>query len=274
MTGLGRRRPLRGRRVLVTGGGSGLGRGMACEAAARGAHVIGWDRDADAAECTCAAIAEAGGTAEAAAVDVTDEEAVQRAAERAGVVDVLINNAGVVTGRPLLEAPSAGIRRTFDVNTLALYWTTRAVLPGMLDRRRGVVVNIASAAGLVGVARQTDYSASKFAVVGFTESLRAELRGRGRTGVRTMLVCPYYIDTGMFAGVTTRLPRLLPILKGRDVARRVIDRLEAGAELYVTPPLARVVPAVRILPSGVFDRVMDVFGINRTMDSFVGRGEG
>ncbi|WP_437583356.1 SDR family oxidoreductase [Paramicrobacterium sp. CJ85] len=268
-----RRRPLRGKRVLITGAGSGLGRRMALESSARGAHVIVWDMNEDAAAETRAQIEAAGGTSEYAIVDVSNEDAVSSAALRAGVVDVLINNAGVVTGSPLLETSSDGIRQTFDVNVLALYWTTRAVLPGMLDRRRGVIVNIASAAGLVGVARQTDYSASKFAVVGFTESLRAELRNTRRRGVSTMLVCPYYIDTGMFDGVTTKFPRLLPILNNDDVAREVIDRLEAGRELYVTPPLARITPALRILPSPAFDRVMDFFGINRTMAAFRGRGE-
>ncbi|QPZ38342.1 SDR family oxidoreductase [Paramicrobacterium chengjingii] len=267
-----KRRPLRGKRVLITGAGSGLGRRLAHEVSARGAHVVVWDLSADAAAATCAQLDGAGGTSEYAVVDVSNEDAVVAAAEHAGVVDVLINNAGIVTGSPLLETPSGSIRRTFDVNVLALYWTTRAVLPGMLGRRRGVIVNIASAAGLVGVAKQTDYSASKFAVVGFTESLRSELRGMRRSGVSTMLVCPYYINTGMFDGVTTKFPRLLPILDNDDVARGVIDRLEAGTELYVTPPLARVVPAARILPSCAFDRLMDFFGINRTMAAFRGRG--
>ncbi len=257
--------------MLVTGGGSGIGRRMALEAARRGAAVIIWDLDADAAARTCEQIESRGGSASAQAVDVSDEAAVDAAARSAGAVDVLINNAGIVSGSMLLDASSAGIRRTFDVNVLALYWTTRAVLPGMIERDRGTIVNIASAAGLVGVARQTDYSASKFAAVGFTESLRAELRATQNRTVSTMLVCPYYIDTGMFDGVKTRFPRLLPILKEADVARAVIDGIEAGREQYIAPPLARFVPALRLLPVRAFDRTMDFFGINRTMDGFVGR---
>lgn len=266
-----RRRNLRGARVLITGAGSGLGRSLAVEVAARGAHVIVWDLNADAAAQTCAFVEAEGATSEYAVVDVTDEHAVNDEAGRAGAVDVLVNNAGVVTGAPVLDGVSDGIRRTFDVNVLALYWTIRAVLPGMLTRQRGTIVNISSAAGLVGVARQTDYSASKFAVVGLTESLRAELRRKANCGVDAMLVCPYYIDTGMFQGVATTFPRLLPILNPEDVARGIATRFEAGKELFVTPRLARLVPAARVLSSRRFDALMDAFGINRTMDRFVGR---
>lgn len=261
---------LRGRRVLVTGGGSGLGRRLALGAAARGAHAVLWDLDEEAARRVADEIAAAGGTASVQRVDVSDSAAVAAAADAAGAVDVLVNNAGVVTGKPLLQAGEDAIRRTFNVNVLALYWTTRAFLPGMQARNTGTVVTIASAAGLVGVAKQTDYSASKWAAVGFTESLRAELRGSG-SGVRTLVVCPYYIDTGMFAGVRTKFPRLLPILREEDVARRILDAVEGGREQLILPRLARLVPSARILPSPAFDKLMDFFGINHTMDDFVGR---
>ncbi|MCC6495028.1 MAG: SDR family oxidoreductase [Propionibacteriaceae bacterium] len=255
--------------TLVTGGGSGLGRRLCLQAAARGSRVVVWDLDEAAAAHTSELIAAAGGTASHQRVDVTDTAAVNLAAAEAGDVDVVINSAGVVTGRLLLEATDAQIRRTFEVNVLGLYWTTRAFLPGMLARDTGTIVTIASAAGLVGVARQTDYSASKWAAIGFTESLRAELR---RTGVSTLVVAPYYIDTGMFAGVQTRFPRLLPILREADVATRILDAVQSGRQQLVLPPLARLVPALRVLPVRPFDALVDFFGINHTMDHFVGRG--
>jgi all-trans-retinol dehydrogenase (NAD+) len=261
---------LSGSTVLVTGGGSGLGRRMALEAARRGARVLIWDISADGGADVCDEIRSAGGVAEAQAVNVADRDSVKEAAAAAGPVDVLINNAGVVTGRLLLDAADEDIQRTFNVNVMALYWVTRAFLPGMVERGRGTVVTVASAAGLVGVARQTDYSASKFAAFGFNESLRAELRA-GRTGVNTLVVCPYYIDTGMFDGVRTRFPRLLPILKEEVVAAKVLDGIENGRRKLVLPPLVNLVPAARLLPVGAFDRLMDVLGINRTMDRFTGR---
>lgn len=261
---------LAGARVLVTGGGNGLGRRLAIGAARRGATPVVWDLVAERAHGVRDEIRAHGLTAEAQVVDVTDRAAVAAAADATGDVAVVVNNAGVVSGRPLLETPDATIERTMAVNVLSLYWVTKAFLPAMVDRRHGTVVTVASAAGLVGVARQTDYSASKWAAVGFTESLRGELR-RERAGVRTLVVCPYYIDTGMFAGVRSRFPRLLPILREGDVARAVLDGVERGREQIVLPPLVRLLPAFRLLPVPAFDAVLDVFGINHTMDDFTGR---
>lgn len=263
-----------GRRVLVTGGGRGLGRRIALRAAARGAaEVVIWDVDEARAEQVADEIRAHHRAASARAVDVTDAAAVARAGAATGDVDVVVSCAGVVTGRRLLDADEAGIRRTFDVNTLALYWVARAFLPGMVARDRGTVVTIASAAGLVGVARQTDYSASKFAAVGFTESLRAELRGE-RSRVRMLLVCPYYIDTGMFEGVRTRVPWLLPILREDHVARAVVDGIERGRSQLMLPPAVWLLPGMRLLGTRGFDAVMDVLGVNHTMDRFVGRTPG
>lgn len=256
--------PLAGATVLITGAASGLGRELAVQAAARGARVIAWDRDATGARATAQRV---NGTW--AEVDVTDAQAVADAA--AGLrVDVLINNAGVVTGKYLLDASEEQIRRTFEVNTLAGYWTTRAVLPGMLSRNHGVIVTIASAAGLVGVAKQTDYAASKWGAIGFTESLRAELRSFG-SRVRTLVVAPYYINTGMFDGVRTKFPLVLPILEPVKVAGRVLNAVEAGRQQLVLPPLVRILPPLRLLPVPAFDLILDLFGINHTMDHFVGR---
>ena len=270
------RRFVRGATVLITGAGSGLGRAMALEAAARGARIVIWDLSASRGGAVRDEVLAAGGIALAVTVDVTDTDAVRDAAERTLAVvhgvDILINNAGVVLGRPLLESTEAAISRTFAVNTLAPYWVTRAFLPGMVDRGRGTVVTIASAAGLIGVARQTDYSASKHAAVGFTEALRAEMR-QLRTGVSTLLVCPYYIDTGMFAGVRTRFPLLLPILREGTVAAAVLDAVESGRTQLSLPPLVRLLPVLRVLPVVLFDRLADVLGVNASMDHFTGRGQ-
>jgi all-trans-retinol dehydrogenase (NAD+) len=261
---------LSGATVLITGGGNGLGRRLAIGAARRGARAIIWDLSAERRDAVRDDIRAHGLPAEAYAVDVSDRVAVRAAAEATGQIDVLVNNAGVVSGRALLECSDEGIERTMAVNVLALYWVTRAFLPGMVERRRGTVVTVASAAGLVGVAKQTDYAASKWAAVGFTESLRAEMRAE-RTGVNTLVVCPYYIDTGMFAGVRTRFPLLLPILHEGDVARSILDSIERGREQLVMPPLIRVLPAARMLPVRAFDALLDVMGINRTMEHFTGR---
>ena len=261
---------LRNAVVLITGGGAGIGRQMAVRAARAGADVRIWDRDGGAAGAVVEEITSRGGRARCTVLDITDRAAVVQAALAEGAVDVVVNNAGVVTGTDLLDASDEAIRRTYEVNALAPYWVTCAFLPGMIERDRGRVVTIASAAGLVGVAKQSDYSASKFAAVGFTESLRAELRRKG-SGVSTLLVCPFYIDTGMFDGVRSRVPFLLPILREGEVAAKVLRAVGSGRQVLMLPPLVRLVPVLRVLPTPVFDAVMDLLGVNETMTHFTGR---
>lgn len=265
---------LDGATVLVTGAASGIGLKMAERFAGQGASLVLWDIDSDALEAASSQVAKAGTVAHTDIVDVGDHEAVTRAAKRADSatkgVDIVVNNAGIVTGRPLTELTPEQIERTFRVNVLSLFWVTQAFLPGMLERNRGHVVTIASAAGLVGVAKQTDYSASKHAAIGFDESLRAELGAAG-SDVRTTVVCPFFIDTGMFDGVVTRFPRLLPILQPDDVVDQIIRAIQRDNARLVMPPLLRTMPALRALPVGAFDWAMGFFGVNSTMDDFAGR---
>lgn len=263
---------LKGRTLLVTGGGSGIGRLMALGAAERGAKVVLWDLHVESGEAVRDEIRANGGVAEAFQVDVSNRHQVAEVGKRTGPVDVVINNAGVISGAPLMELTDEQIERTFDVNVLAHFWVTRAFLPGMIKRGSGTVVTIASAAGMVGVAKQTDYSSSKFAAFGFAESLRMEMR-KYQTGVTSFLVCPYYIDTGMFEGVKTRFPLILPILQPEYVAEKVLNGIESGRELLILPWFPRLVPALRLLPVRAFDAVVDFFGINQGMDQFVGRAK-
>ena len=253
-----RRTPVRGAVVLVTGAASGIGALVAVQAAHRGARaVVLWDLDLPAAQDVATRVQAAGATCLAQRVDLRDA----REVEAAG---------GVVTGRRFEDLSEEDVVRTFDVNVLALYRVVRCFLPGMRTRDRGCVVTIASAAGLVGVARQTDYSASKFAAVGFMESLRSELRRSG-SHVRTLVVAPYYVSTGMFAGVRTRVPLLLPVLEPERVASQVLDSVERGDARRILPWFANAVLLVKALPVPVADAVTDLFGISTTMDTFTGR---
>ena len=270
-----RRTPVRGAVVLVTGAASGIGALVAVQAAHRGARaVVLWDLDLPAAQDVATRVQAAGATCLAQRVDLRDVREVEAAGrvvlERLGRVDVLVNSAGVVTGRRFEDLSEEDVARTFDVNVLALYRVVRCFLPGMRTRDRGCVVTIASAAGLVGVARQTDYSASKFAAVGFMESLRSELRRSG-SHVRTLVVAPYYVSTGMFAGVRTRVPLLLPVLEPERVASQVLDSVERGDARRILPWFANAVLLVKALPVPVADAITDLFGISTTMDTFTGR---
>lgn len=274
---MSKRIPLRGAKILVTGAGSGIGELIAVEAAARGAHLILWDIDLGAAQTTATRIQDAGGDAIAYKVNLADPKSIEKTAnatlKQQGRVDILVNCAGVVSGKSFLDMPDKELELTYLVNTLALYRTTRLFLPGMIKRNRGLVVNIASAAALIGVAKQTDYGGSKAAALNFTESLRAELRKQG-SQVRTLAVCPYYINTGMFEGVTTRFPTLLPIMEEAEVAEKIVRAMEDGRQLLILPPFARASAVMLgLLPTDIRDWFANFFGLNAGMDDFIGRSK-
>lgn len=260
---------------MITGAASGLGRLMALRLAEEGADLILWDVDRAGLEAVREEVAGRGGRVAVYACDLTDRAAIQATARRVldehGPVHTLINNAGIVSGKPLLDIPDEAIDRTFAVNTLALFWMTRAFLPGMIEQGGGHVVTIASAGGLVGTARMTDYCASKAAAVAFDESLRLECKRLGLP-IHTTVVCPFYIDTGMFAGVRTRFPRLLPILEPAYVVGRILRAIRKKKRRLILPRFVYVVFPSRLLPVDAFDRVLSFFGINHSMDEFTGRG--
>ncbi|MCU0264983.1 MAG: SDR family oxidoreductase [Actinomycetia bacterium] len=258
---------LRESTVLITGAASGIGRRMALLAAERGANVVAWDLDGTGLDKLAA---DAGGVVTTHVVDVTDPDAVRRAAVAAGPVDVLVNNAGVVAGRRLLDLTDRQIERVMAVNALAPFWCTRAVLPGMVERGRGHVVTIASMAATMGVPKLVDYAASKHAAYGFAESLRVELAGVAPE-VRTTVVLPFYINTGMFAGASTRIPWLVPILEEAEVAERIIRAVERNEDRVMLPPIGRVAFVGQLLPPSWFDKLASVLGIHVSMEDFHGR---
>ena len=225
---------IQGRRALVTGAASGIGRMLAAELGAAGAKLVLWDIDEAGVQRAQDELLAVGCDVDAYTCDLSDRQSVQAAAAAtlsdSGPIDILINNAGIVSGHNVLDISDADIERTFDVNVLALFWTVRAFLPSMLERDEGHIVTVASAGGLAGTAKLTDYCASKFAAVGFDESLRLELRKQG-SRVMTTIVCPFYIDTGMFDGVKTRFSWLLPILKPEAVVRRMMKALRKNCLL-------------------------------------------
>jgi all-trans-retinol dehydrogenase (NAD+) len=263
--------------VLITGAASGIGRLMALDFAGRGARVAVWDLNGEALKALEEEARSRGVFITAMACDVSDRTAVYRQAEalmgKLGPVDILVNNAGVVSGSTLLETPDEKIIQTINVNVLAIFWICKAFLPVMIQRNSGHIVNISSAAGIIGVTGLADYSASKFAVFGFDEAVRMELRRLG-SAVRTTVACPFFIDTGMFLGVQARFPLLLPILKSEYAARKIVTAVLKNRKRLIMPPFVYSVYVLRLLPTAVLDAVADFFGINRAMDHFTGRSEG
>ncbi|XP_023342973.1 short-chain dehydrogenase/reductase family 16C member 6 isoform X2 [Eurytemora carolleeae] len=207
---------IKGDIVLVTGGGSGIGRLMCCKFAKKGAIVVTWDINSKGNDETVAMIKKDGGKAYSYIVDISNREEIYSTAEKmkkeVGSPDILVNNAGIVSGSNILDTPDSKIIKTFEVNTFAHFWTIKAFLPEMIKAKKGHVVNIASLAGHSGTNKLVDYCASKFAAVGLDEAFRVELFVQGHSEyIKTTVVCPYYISTGMFAGVQSKLVPILNI---------------------------------------------------------------
>ncbi|KAL3272787.1 hypothetical protein HHI36_014247 [Cryptolaemus montrouzieri] len=232
---------IRGQKVLITGGGGGLGRLLALRLAKHGASVILWDVNLEGVEETVKQVKEQGGEAHGYKCDLSKNDDVYRVAEitkkQVGDVDILINNAGVLSGKLLMDTPDELIKRTFDVNILAHFWTVKAFLPDMISKNKGHIVTIASMAGHVGISKLIDYCASKYAAVGFDEALRVELEDQGIYGVKTTVICPYFIQsTGMFETVNSRF---ISTLKLSDVADRVVEAVQRQEETVMMPAILR-----------------------------------
>jgi len=263
-------RSLTGKRVLITGGGRGLGRALAHAFAAAGAAVVVTDLDAAAA----AAVAAELPAATAHGLDVTDDAAIAAVRDRVlsdGPLDVLVNNAGVVFGGPFADVPADRHRLTVAVNLGGILAVTHAFLPHLLRRPEALVVNVASASAFIPLPFAASYAASKWAVLGFTESLRAELRAQGHRHVGVTAVCPSYVDTGLFAGAMP--PRLTRWLTPEAVAEATVRAVMRRQELVVLPWSARAQLAVgRVLPRPVWRWVAAWAGLDRSMAGWRGHG--
>lgn len=287
--------------MLITGAASGMGRLYAERAVREGARaVVLWDRDADAlTELTDALRAEilAGRTAAAwdapprspsssagspvtsvhpYVLDLGELGAIAQSAQAVrrelGGIDILINNAGIVRGKFFWEHDNGDdTRPTMQVNALAPMYVTREFLIGMIESpREARIVNIASAAGTLSNPRMSVYAASKWAVIGWSDSMRLELEQQGFGHVKVTTVAPSYIDTGMFEGA--RGPLLTPVLTPEYVVDKVWKTMLAGRPLLMLPwsvGLARLLKGV--LPTRAWDAVAERLGVYHSMDLFTGR---
>jgi NAD(P)-dependent dehydrogenase (short-subunit alcohol dehydrogenase family) len=252
---------LQGRTVLITGGSRGLGLALASEMAAQGARVIICGRDPATLERAAVKLANAGAEVLAISADVTDPgsvaEMVEAVRERYGHVDVLVNNAGVIEVGPVKAMSLADYEEAMATNFWGMLYPTLALLPDMRARKSGRIVNITSIGGKLGIPHLLPYSASKFAAVGFSQGLRAEVAG---DGIKVITVCPGLMRTGsprnaVFRGqyrseyawfsISDALPGLS--ISAESAARRIAAACRRGdAEVLFPIPakLASVVNAV------------------------------
>ena len=262
--------------ILVTGAAGGLGKLMAKKCLMRGAkQAVLWDINETALNETTAELERLGYKVLPYVVDVTKIEDIEWAAkdvlkETSGV-DIIFNNAGIVVGKSFVEHTDKDLKMTIDINVLGVMRVTKAFLGNMLVREKGHVVNIASAAGLVPNPNMTVYASSKWAVVGWSESLRLELESL-ESSIKVLTVTPSYINTGMFDGV--KAPMLTPIMEPNDIVNRILKAVEQDEIILRAPFIVKTVPFLRgVLPTRMFDFVADKLGVYSSMDDFKGKDE-
>lgn len=232
---------LTGKNVIVTGASSGIGRATALEMARRGAHLVLAARRAEKLEQVAAECRALGVRATAVATDVTRPEECARLAAAAGTVDVLVNNAGFAIFDAVVDAKPDELRGMMETNYFGTVNCTKAVLPGMLQRGSGTIVNVSSITGIMGFARMSGYCATKFAVIGFTEALRDEVMD---SGVRVAMVCPGTTETEFFVTAEReKMPgasRLMPGVSPERVARAICNAARDGRYRRMLPLLGAV----------------------------------
>lgn len=264
---------IKGRTLLITGGASGIGRIMGRMALQRGAKkVVVWDINEDNIAATESEL-NSYGEVKGYKVDVANTEMVKQmfalTTKECGDVDILINSAGIITGnKTFAEQSQQDIDRTMAINATAPMTVALQALPPMLERNVGHICNIASAAGFIANPRMSIYAASKWAVIGWSDSLRVELQ-ESKSNVHVTTIAPYYISTGMFDGVRSRI---IPILKPEWVAKKILNAIEKNRKISSWPlgyHLIRTLQA--LLPLRALDLLCKVLGIYNALDHFKGR---
>ncbi|MFN4285837.1 MAG: SDR family oxidoreductase [Lacibacter sp.] len=265
---------IRNKTVLITGGAAGIGKIMGELCLQEGAkELIIWDIDHTAMQKVAEDLTGKGYRVHTYPVDVSRLEQVTQAAaavkQNQGEIDILINNAGVIIGKQFWEHTHRDIDFTMRINTDAFMHIALEFLPGMISRGSGHLVNIASAAGMTANPKMSVYVASKWAVIGWSESLRLELEAVSKN-LRVTTVTPFYINTGMFEGV--RSP-IVPILDPNKAARKIIAGIKQNKIFVRMPGIVYILPFVKgILPQRWADTVIGKwFGIYKSMDHFKGK---
>lgn len=267
---------IKNQNILITGGANGIGKMLGEKSLREGAaHLVIWDINQENLQKTVEEFKGKGfENVTPYVVDIANTQDIENQSAKVltevGTIDILYNNAGVVVGKQFYEHTARDIDKTIQINVLGVMHTTRVFLPAMIKKGAGHVINIASAAGLTPNPKMSVYAASKWAVLGWSESLRIEMERIGKDFYVTT-VTPSYINTGMFDGV--KAPLITPILDPNDVTDKILNAVKENEILLRAPFSVNLLPLFRgVLPARVFDFVGGtLFGIYDTMADFLGR---
>jgi len=259
--------------ILITGAGSGIGRLTAIKFAERGANLVLWDIDDKGNAETAKMVRAKGRKAYTYKVDVTNREAVYKTAaivkQDAGIVTMLLNNAGIVNGKNILDLDDKIVEKVMQVNALSHFSTIKAFLPDMFEKDYGHIVSIASVAGMGGSPQLSDYCASKYAAIGLMDSLHVELHSNGKKNIHTTTICPFFINTGMFDGVHSKV---LSVLEPDYVAEEIVAAILCNKTLAVIPRYFYFLLFLKaIIPYRSALALHDAFGSAEAMTTFEGR---
>ena len=258
--------------VLITGGGSGIGKIMTRLMLEREAKVIIWDISQANIDETLSMFSNKGEVF-GFKVDVSDSEQIEVTATKVrqeiGVVDVLINNAGIVVGKFFHEHSVADITKTMEINAIGPMYVAREFLQDMIHQNSGHICNIASSGGLISNPKMSVYAASKWALIGWSDSVRLEMKEMNKD-IHLTTIMPYYIHTGMFDGVKSKIP----ILDPEAASLTIVKAIEKNRKMVTIPGyiyrLTRI--GQGILSINMFDWFAGrVMGIYKTMEHFTGR---
>jgi len=260
--------------VLITGGVSGIGKIMVRKSIERGASkLIIWDIDEIGLEKTKEEFKYLGDQIYIFKVDISSYEEIIKTAEivnsQIGNIDILINNAGIVVGKYFHEHTHQDINKSMAINADGIIHITLAFLPNMITRNSGAICNICSSAGLISNPKMSVYAASKWAAIGWSDSLRLEMK-QLKKNISVTTIMPFYINTGMFDGVQSKL---LPILKPEPTAEKILKAIERKNKMIAMPlPYWFIRLSQGIMPLSAFEWVMQhLFGIYDGMKYFKGR---
>ena len=263
---------LKNKTILITGGASGIGRIMSRLSLEKNAKVIIWDINTQNIENTLKELSTLGNISSY-VVDVSNLVQIQEAAKKTkdehGNIDILINNAGIVVGKYFHEHNATEIEKTFSINTSAPMHICNQFLSEMMAGNAGHICNIASSASLVSNPKMSVYAASKWAVFAWSDSLRLEMK-QLQKNIQVTTILPYYINTGMFDGVQSRIP----ILNPEAAALTIIKAIEKNKKIITIPGwIYRFTRFGQAFMSvDVFDWFAgSIMGIYKTMDDFKGR---